>query len=223
MIKSRVLLAGALLAVAGAANAGISVPITLTSDYDFRGLTQSDEDPALQAGLTWTLDSGFYLGVWGSNVDFDGYDPDIEIDAFAGFTGGDAAESVGYDIGAIIYTYPSSDDFDEVIELYAGLSHGMFSGKLWFSPDNYDDTSWYVEGNAAIPLPAGFSLPLHVGYSFGDYWDNSSGEYLDYSIGVAYTFQNFGMNLKWVDTDISGANTDRVIFTVSTTFPWSKE
>ena len=223
MIKSRVLLAGALLAAAGAANAGISVPITLTSDYDFRGFTQTDEDPAIQAGLTWTLDSGFYMGVWGSNVDFPGADPEIEIDAFVGFAGGDAAEGIGFDVGAIIYTYPDSDDFEEVIELYAGLTHSWFGGKLWFSPDNYGDTSWYVEGNAAIPLPAGFSIPLHVGYSFGDYWDNAGSDYLDYSVGVAYTFQNFGLNLKWVDTDISGADMDRVIFTVSTTLPWAKE
>ena len=221
MIKSRVLLAGALLAVAGAANADIAVPITVTSDYDFRGFTQTDEDPALQVGVTWTAESGFYAGLWGSNVDFPGVDGDLEVDAFAGFAGGDAAESFGYDIGAVLYAYPSSDDLDEVVEVYAGISKDWFAGKLWFSPDNYGDTSFYVEGNATIPLPADFSIGLHAGYSFGDYWDGS--EYMDYSIGVSKSFGNFGVNAKWVDTDISGADTDRFILSVSTTLPWSAE
>ncbi len=222
MIKSRVLLAGALLAAAGAANAEISIPIAVTSDYDFRGFTQTEEDPALQIGLTFTADSGFYVGVWGSNVSFEGQDADIEVDAFLGFAGGYSEEGFGYDTGSVLYSYPSSHDAEEVLEIYAGLSKGLFSGKFWFSPDNYGETSMYVEGNAAIPLGGSkFSIPLHVGYSFGDAWDGI--EYMDYSVGVSYTASNFDLNLKWVDTDISGGDTDRVIFTVSTTLPWSGE
>jgi uncharacterized protein (TIGR02001 family) len=220
MIKSRIALAGALLAVAGAANADITVTPTITSDYDFRGITQTDEDPALQLGLNYTHESGFYAGAWGSNVDFPGADADLEIDLFAGFTGGDAAESFGYDIGAILYAYPSSDDADEVIEVYGGISKDWFSGKLWFSPDLADETAWYVEGNGAFPLPQEFSLGVHLGYSFGDAWDGV--EHLDYSIGVNKTLGNFALNLKWVDTDLDGADTSRVILSASTTLPWAK-
>ena len=70
MINSRIAVAGALFAIAGAANAGISVTPTLTSDYDFRGITQTNNDPAFQLGVTYTGDGGFYMGLWGSNVDF---------------------------------------------------------------------------------------------------------------------------------------------------------
>jgi len=224
MIKSRIALAGALLAAAGAANAaGFTVTPTITTDYDFRGLTQTDEDPAFQLGATYTFENGFYLGAWGSNVDFPGADADIELDAYAGFAGGDAAESFAYDVGAVLYAYPGSDDFEEVIELYAGITKGMFNGKVWFSPDNYDDTSFYTEGNVTVPLPKNFSIVGHVGYSFGDYWKNGSGEYLDYSVGVNYTISNITLNAKYVDTDIDGADTDRFIFTVSTTLPWASE
>lgn len=223
MIKSRIAIAAGLLAAASAASADISVPLAVTSDYDFRGLTQTDENFAVQGGLTYTNESGFYIGAWASNVDFPGLDGDVELDGFIGFAGGDAAESFGYDVGAVVYAYPGSDDLEEVVELYAGLTKGWFGTKLWFSPDNYGDTSFYFEGNGTFPLPANFALVAHVGYSFGDYWDNSSGDYLDYSIGVNYTVSNFTLNGKWVDTDISGADTDRFIFTVSTTLPWAKD
>jgi len=76
MIKSRITLAGALLAVAGAANAGFSVTPTVTSDYDWRGISQTMEDPAFQLGVNWTHDSGFYLGA---------VDPTFGPTGFAGY------------------------------------------------------------------------------------------------------------------------------------------
>jgi uncharacterized protein (TIGR02001 family) len=221
MIKSRIAVAGALLAVAGAANAGLTATPAITSDYDFRGLTQSDENTAGQLGLTFNTEGGLYFGTWASNVDFPGLDPVWEIDFFAGFSGGDAEESFAYDLGAVAYAYPSSSDFKEVVEVYAGITKGWANGKVWFSPDNYGDTSIYVEGNLNVPLPHGFSIGAHMGYSFGDYWKNIDGEYTDYSLGITKNLGNFALNMKYVDTDIDNAETDRVIFTVSTTRPWA--
>ena len=103
MIKSRIAMAGALLATAGSAYADFTVAPTLVSDYDFRGVTQTLEDPALQLGLNYAHDSGFYAGLWGSNVDFGPGKPDVEVDAFVGFAGGDAAETFGYDVGIVYY------------------------------------------------------------------------------------------------------------------------
>ena len=60
-----------LMLVAGPALAGeFSSTITATSDYDFRGVSQTGKDPALQLSLDYAFDSGFYAGLWGSNVDF---------------------------------------------------------------------------------------------------------------------------------------------------------
>ncbi|MEZ5498584.1 MAG: TorF family putative porin [Steroidobacteraceae bacterium] len=70
----------AMLAIA-AARAEVSSTFTLASDYDFRGITQSALDPALQASLDWSQESGFYASLWGSNVDFGtGTDIQVEID-----------------------------------------------------------------------------------------------------------------------------------------------
>ncbi|MFR0657359.1 TorF family putative porin, partial [Pantoea sp. SIMBA_079] len=63
---------------AGAAHAEVSGSITLTSDYLFRGITQTDGEPALQGGLEWAGDSGFYVGAWGSSISWlSDSDPDI--------------------------------------------------------------------------------------------------------------------------------------------------
>lgn len=91
MIKLRIAAAAALLAASGAAAAGnISASVSLVSDYDFRGVTQTLNDWTPQVGLTWTADNGMYYGIWGSDVDFQEpctdityVFPDVEIDDLA--------------------------------------------------------------------------------------------------------------------------------------------
>lgn len=206
----------------GLANAEISSTWTLTSDYDWRGLTQTQEDPALQASIDWADDSGWYIGAWASNVDFGPGDPSYEVDLYTGFSGGDE-DGLGWDVGFQYYAYPEESDFN-FPEIYGGLSYGMFSGKLWYSNDfgGTDESSFYLQGDAAVPLPANFTLDLHVGYSDGDGIEAAYGvsNYFDYSVGASYSIEKFDLSLKYVDTDIDDAETDRLIFSVSTTFPW---
>ena len=68
----------------------LSANVTLTSDYIFRGISQTGGDPAIQGGLDYSHKSGFYLGTWASNVgwieDFQGYESgNMEIDLYGGF------------------------------------------------------------------------------------------------------------------------------------------
>lgn len=242
MIKSRVYLAGALLAAAGAANAGVSVTPTVVSDYDFRGFTQTAKDPAFQLSVNYAHDSGFYAGIWGSNVDFGPGDPSVEVDLFTGFTGGDAAESFAYDVGAIYYSYVNASDFDYP-EIYAGVTKGWFNAKVSYSwdwggnlrPPGVAGDAFYVEGNATIPLPQGFALVAHVGDSFGGYWDDSfqgdgsTGGYLDFAVGVTKTLGHFALAVKYIDgSDYKDFGVDafatggKVVGSISTTLPWTE-
>jgi uncharacterized protein (TIGR02001 family) len=221
MRNVRILAALGLLSAAGAANAEVSATVTATSDYDYRGFTQTDEDPALQASIDYADDSGWYIGAWGSNVDFGPGDPNAELDVYTGFSGGEE-DGLGWDVGIVGYFYPSASDIN-FAEIYGGLSHGMFSTKLWYSNDfgGSSEDAMYLQGDVEVPLPQNFSLALHAGYSFGDYWDTEdTDEYFDYSVGVGYSINNFDLSLRYVDTDINDFDGDRVIFTVSTTFPW---
>lgn len=227
MIKSRIAIAGALLAVTGAASAaGFSVTPTIATDYDFRGISQTNPDqdgmdPAFQLGVNYGFENGIYLGLWGSNVDFGPGDPNLEVDVFAGYAGGDANESFAYDIGANYYTYPSEGSFNSV-ELYAGITKSFFSAKLWFSPDiaSTSDSGTYLEGNVNYPLPQNFALTAHVGHTFGKA-TLSGYKATDYSVGGTYTFSNVTLGVKYVDGS-EKAFDGRVIASITTTLPWAK-
>lgn len=224
-----------LLGAATAANAGVSSTWTLTNDYDFRGITQSAKDPAIQGSIDYAADSGWYVGAWGSNVDFgDDSDVDLEVDLYTGFAG-ESEGGLGYDVGVVYYSYPDDSNVN-YFEAYGSVSKDWFKGKLWFSNDFGGDTTagdteaFYLEANGTFPLPQNFSVLAHVGYSWGDYWDSVGDESLDYSLGVGYTVGKFNLALKYVDTDTDVVerndvfnNEGRVVFTVATTFPWSNE
>ena len=98
----------------------ISGNVALTSDYRFRGISQSDESPAIQGGFDIAWDTGIYVGTWASSVDFDsndGYDGSLELDYYAGWAG-DLNDNVGVDVGYMYYSYPGDDgaegDYQEV-------------------------------------------------------------------------------------------------------------
>jgi uncharacterized protein (TIGR02001 family) len=216
---------------AAAAHADVSATLTAVSDYDFRGITQSAQQPALQGSIDITSKSGMYGGAWASNIDFGG-DENFEADFYAGFAGG---ETFPYDVGIIWYTYPMSHDVHDYAEIYGSLGWKWLKGKVWYSNNfgggKYGDNAFYYEGNASVPLPANFGVDLHAGYSDGDYW--GSDNYFDWSVGVKYALGHFNLALKWVDGsdykpgnntphDI-GSSDARAIFSISTTFPWNKE
>ena len=109
-----------------------SANVGLTSEYLFRGLSQTDDAPALQGGFDYEVSLAkpvaLYLGVWGSNVDFNegaGVDgATIEIDWYGGLRGNIGDTALGWDVGFIYYSYPgaaSSLNYD-FIEAQAALS-----------------------------------------------------------------------------------------------------
>lgn len=232
MKKTAPLLALLALGAAGTvARAEVSSTLTLASDYDFRGVTQTALDPALQASLDWSGESGFYAGAWASNVDFGpGTAADVELDLLLGYAG-NINDELSYDIGVTRYNYFDDGDDGDYQEFYAGLTYKMFSAKLWYTDSyfNSGDAGTYLEANVDVPLPNDFALSVHVGRSSGDFWDNAYGDgYTDYSIGVTKTVGNFELGVKWVDgsdlaydrtTDANSADR-KALVTVSTTLPW---
>lgn len=231
----RILATAGLLAAAGVAQAEVSTTWTLASDYDFRGASQTSTDPAIQGSVDFASQSGWYIGLWGSNVDFGpGVDASYEVDLYTGFSGG-AEDGLGWDVGLVYYAYPQDSDLNYP-EIYGKLSYGMFTGGLSYSNDwvNSNMSAFYVSGEANVPLPNNFSLLAHAGYSFGDFWSEVDSKYVDWSVGVGYTVGRFNMALKYVDTTLGQNdfwfssdnvnNTEgRLLFTIATTFPWSKE
>jgi uncharacterized protein (TIGR02001 family) len=230
MIKSRAVLAGALLVFATAASAEVAITPTLTSDYDFRGISQTNGEPAIQLGVTYTGETGMYLGIWGSNVDLEVTPNEAhaktEIDVYAGYAGGDSAEGWGYDVGAIYYSYPNQGTANYP-EFYTGVSRGAFSAKLWYSWNfnNSGDTSYYADVNLNMPASDVFSVLVHMGYSGGQYWTADKpgrlGKYMDWSLGFGATVKGATLAIKYVDGSDLGVrfprNLGRVVLSLSTT------
>jgi len=236
------LAAVALSLTALAAHAEITGTVSAVSDYNFRGVSLSANDPALQGSLDYAHESGFYAGAWASNIDYgDDFDGNIEVDLYLGFAG-EVSEDFGYDVGLVWYTYPDSsgDAFDQTSEIknypeiYAGLTYKWLEAKQWYTNDygGSDLDAFYTEANATYELPANFGLTAHVGYNYGDAFDDS--EFIDYTVGVTYTLGHFDLGLVYADTDLSESDwaysdddvfktTGRAIFSISTTFPWSAE
>src|SRR5690349_20715606 len=127
LIRGAALFVG-LLGVAGATQAGVTYTWTLASDYDFRGITQTARDPALQASIDYAHESGFYIGAWGSNVDFGPGDPNLEVDGYAGFTK-TLDTGLNYDVCGVYYTYHSTPNPSvDYFELYGGVGYTDKSG-----------------------------------------------------------------------------------------------
>ena len=115
--------------------------VALTNDYIFRGISQTDHNPAIQGSINYTLDTGFYGtsvygGVWGSNLDFNddaatnNNGAHLELDWTFGFTGNILDTGIGYTLGAIYYNYPGARN---------GLSYDYWE----FAPAlSYNVTDW---------------------------------------------------------------------------------
>ncbi|MGB5539437.1 MAG: TorF family putative porin, partial [Gammaproteobacteria bacterium] len=176
-MMKKTLIATALLAGSSAAMAEISGNVALVSDYAFRGVSQTDEQIAIQGGFDYAHDSGLYVGTWASNVDstfFGGpRDPQIELDIYAGYAG-EMANGIGYDVGILRYEYPggdfgpgSSPDTPDTTELYASGSMAGFTVSLNYSDElafvGSSESAWYLAAGYEMELPQGFGLALHVG------------------------------------------------------------
>jgi len=168
MIKATVLslaVAGAL--AGGRAIAGVEANIGATSNYIWRGVSQTGDGAAVSGGLDWSNDSGFYLGTWASNVTWTAT-PGYELDLYGGF-GGEIEGGFGYDIGVIAYLYPIGDGEDDFTEVYLNGSFGMFNVGVAYEIDAEDgnDADLYASAGLDFDLGDGMGLGLTFGsYSF---------------------------------------------------------
>ncbi len=193
------------------AASNFSATLTLTTDYIFRGVSFTGEEPALQGSFDWGYNN-VYAGVWGSSIKGeqglpgDGYDQ--EFDYYAGYA--NSWNGIDFDLMAIYFNFPgANDDFGTLafagrsmgdletdqFEMWLNLSH-TFSGvpleptigfMYAYSPDFTleDGNGNYFKGSLALSLPAGFSLDGAVGHQDveGDQATGSTGAFCDPAIG----------------------------------------
>ncbi len=200
--------------VAPAAHAEITANVALTTDYVWRGISQNQEDPALQGGFDYSHESGFYAGIWGSNVNFGG--ASTELDLYAGW-GTELSNGVGLDFGIIRYAYVGSDiaSDNDFTEYYAGISYAGFGFNYSFGDefgDQYELSYGYDFENVSLAA------------AYGNYDVNDDGNDYDYySLGVSGSFggkSDLGWDVSYWDTDINNVDEaeGRIVFTLSKEF-----
>ena len=159
-----------LLSLGGHASAAESSgSAALTSDYVWRGTTQTQGDAAVQAGFKLAGDFGFYGSVWGSNVEFA---PDIHASSELDFTVGWAGNLAGHwalDVNVLRYQYPSTTVDLDWTELNGTLTYaGNYWLSLGYSPEalGSDDAGVYTQIGARFPVNDAFRIEAAAGH----YW-----------------------------------------------------
>ena len=214
----------------------ISYNAALTSEYRYRGLSQTRFDPALQGGADYTHNpSGFYAGTWLSTIKWTkdlGGDGDVEVDLYAGKRGQITPE-ISYDVGGLYYWYPSNDlnPNANTFELYGQLGYGPAYIKYSHSTTNLFGTtnskqSGYLDLGANVPLTMmeGLVLNLHVGRQRVE--NNSQYSYTDYKVGLTKDLGFASVSLAWIKANTeayvspSGRNLGKsaAVVSVSKTF-----
>lgn len=223
------LLAGGLLA-SSMAMAEFSANMALTSDYVFRGFSQTEGEAAIQGGIDYSHANGFYAGVWASNVESDPAAPinyngsNVEVDLYLGWGGDFNGFSV--DVGALHYEYPGTNtSTNNTDEFHVGVGHDLgpasVSLTLNYSDDFFGlDEAYYWDLGVEIPVGEKFTAAAHYGVT--DYDDDTMGDdYDDWSLGLSTEVGGFGLDLTYTDTSgVSGGCVNdtcdgRFIFTVS--------
>lgn len=203
--------------------------VTVVSDYRFRGLTQSEEKPAIQPTLNLNHSSGLYIGAWASTIDggADGSTPALtghgfaEVDLYGGFTR-TLNSGLGFDVGLLYYLYPDRAKGlnTNFFEPYASINYtiGPVNAKLggayaWGGQDGLNFTSGrddniYVYGELSGAIPqTPVTLRGHLGYTDGALGLVNPGVddgYYDWSLTAEAVIKgHIKIGVSYADTDIS--------------------
>lgn len=184
--------------------------VGIVSDYVYRGLTQTNGNPAIQGGIDYVYEGSFYVGTWLSNSSYysdlmTGASSSLEVDGYAGFKG-NLSEGWNYDVGFLHYDYPgtfpaaslanahlvnpnSNEMYASIGYKWATVKYSRSTGALFGIPGS--SGTYYLEANGEIPLAGGLILSVHAGrQSFcGMAPDGTANDglfsYSDYRIGVS--------------------------------------
>ena len=176
-----------------------------TTDYVFRGISQTNEQPAIQGGVDASAGI-FYTGLWASNVDF-GDSTDGELDTYIGVK--PVLGPVTLDLGLIYYGY---------LDAPTGADYGNFEGKaaasfaagkatvgaaIFYSGDSFGaaKAAAYYEVNAAVPVLE----TVTIGGAFGHQAYKGAGDYSTWNVGATWALApHFAFDFRYFDTDEHG-------------------
>lgn len=229
-IAKAVVLAAAFGAMSSAMAVEVAANANITTDYKFRGVSQTNRGTAFQGGFDADFGNGFYLGNWNSNVNFAGTGPNVssgsaglETDLYGGYAS--SYNGINYDVGGLYYYYNKVEYGStklNTFELYGKLAYQNAYAKVSYAASqNYFGFSSaagngtpdlrgsiYYDLGYSYPVTDKFSLSAHYGHTAydKDISNVASGvgttkSYDDYSLTGAYTAGKYTFSLAYVDTN----------------------
>jgi uncharacterized protein (TIGR02001 family) len=213
----------------------VSFNAALTTDYRYRGISQTRLKPAVQGGADYVNNpSGFYAGTWLSSIkwiDDAGGDVNVEWDIYGGKRG-DIGGGFSYDVGGLYYFYPSNglNPSANTFELYGAVGYGPFSLKYSHSTTNLfgfadSKNSGYFDASLNQEIQDGYILNVHLGRQ--NVKNNSGASYTDWKLGVTKDYGVVTVSLAAVKASTDAYTSPRngknlakngAVLTVSKTF-----
>ena len=189
----------------------LSANFALSSDYMYRGQSQTGNLPAISGGLDYEM-GPWYAGVWASNVDF-GNNVTQEVDLYTGYTVD--MGKVSYDAGLMYYLYPGQpegSDFNFLegsVGVEYALSEKISAGVTGrYTPDWQGSTGYgvNVEGDVTFVIGSGISLSAVAGKQTVEE-TNSWGtpDWTYYQVGVTKSLGVIDVSASWVDSDLTAS------------------
>lgn len=211
------------LMAAGAAQAAVATTgsVAFTTDYKFRGVSQTSNNAAVQGSMTFAHDSGVYFTAWGSSIA--NANGGLELDTLLGYAG--TSGDIGYDVGVMRYNYPGNDGAANAgftggdlsyNEVYASVSSNGAKLGVNYSDDYFGETGkfTYIYASYAGEIYKGFGVVASAGLNsldgtaeqqFVTGSTSNDDSYVDYKVGVTKSFEGVGFELAYIGTDIKNS------------------
>jgi uncharacterized protein (TIGR02001 family) len=217
---------GVALAADAAPTPAVTANVGLVSNYLYRGISQTGAKPAIQGGFDYAHASGFYAGVWGSNISWiSASSSSLELDTYFGFKNSFATD-YSYDVGFLRYNYPgvypnpipAGFAKANTNEIYGLIGWKWLTAKYSYSLgdtfglSNAKGTS-YIDLSASYPIAdSGITLGAHYGkqtykgssadsLSTLGYAADATATYSDYKLSVTKDFSGYVWGLAYSSTN----------------------
>jgi len=229
-----------------AAGPSVSANIAFTTDYVFRGFSQTGEDPTMQGGVDVSYGM-FYAGIWASGLDFGPQVATAEVDFYTGIK--KSYNNLNFDFGVIYYAYPGAEDGGaelNYVELKAGVSTSIdklgIGATVFYSPEYTGETgdTVTVEGKASYEFASfrgvtptvsalvGTTISTDDDPAFSAVFANGDDSYVYWNAGLTLSYDKLSLDFRYWDTDVSDAGgfcsgalfqcDERFTFTAAVTF-----
>ena len=207
-----------------------SANISAVSDYTFNGVSQTQNDPALQGGVDKAFDNGTYAGTWASNVDFGG-DTNLEWDFYVGryqlLT-----ETVSLDYGIAYYSYHGGDDssdgnYPEVYTKFGYASdYGSSELNFWYTWDYFGTGAKHAIAMVACTCRRAPNHHLRASFDVSNsldsdkwLWNGDDTSFYHYRLAYQTSYEGFDFEIAAENTNLDFDTADeRIVFGVSKTF-----